>query len=58
MIFNALFEVYYLFDKVFFRLKGFGLIKTTTKKRMYLRGIIESHSIAQLLRYSEIPLKQ
>jgi len=25
--FNALFEVYYLFDKVFFRLKGFGLIK-------------------------------
>jgi len=24
---------------------------------MYLRGIIESHSIAQLLRYSEIPVK-
>ena len=25
---------------------------------MYLRGIIESQSIAQLLRYSEIPVKR
>jgi hypothetical protein len=54
--FNALFEcLFILLIKSFLRLKGFGLIKTTTKKRMYLRGIIESQSIAQLLRYSEIP---